>query len=92
MISFNHLPLQLGRIVVTNPAMEALAEADFSPHSLLERHVHGDWGDLSVDDAAANDQAAFAGYRVMSFYELPTGKALWIVTEADRAQTTVLLG
>lgn len=63
----------------------------------LGRHKAGDWGDLDSQDAAANDHAAILGERVLSAYALPDDLAarvsqtkLWIITEANRASTTVL--
>jgi len=54
-------------------------------------HVKGQWGDLSEDDKQANDEALNqTGGRLLSAYNLPQGK-IWIVTEADRSSSTVLL-
>jgi len=55
------------------------------------RHSAGDWGDVSADDWKANDYAITSGERLFSAYELGAGKRLWIITEADRSSTTVLL-
>ncbi len=57
---------------------------------LVKRHVRGDWGDLSDEDRAANERALVDGERILSAYVLPQGK-VWIITEADRSATTVLL-
>lgn len=57
----------------------------------LLRHAWGDWGDVSADDAQANEAALREDARVFSAYELATGERLWIITEADRSSTTVLL-
>lgn len=59
---------------------------------LLARHIHGDWGDLSVENLAANEPALLTGKRLLSSYNLPEGKGrIWIITEADRSVTIILL-
>ena len=57
----------------------------------LRRHVAGDWGDVSAEDWKANDEALAAGERLLSAYVVRPGERLWIITEADRSSTTVLL-
>lgn len=59
--------------------------------SLLARHVSGDWGQLDAEDQAANEQALAYGTRILSAYDLATGERVWIITEADRSATTLLL-
>ena len=58
---------------------------------LHERHASGDWGDLSGEDKQENDFSIKHGFRILSSYKLDTGVAIWIVTEADRSATTLLL-
>ena len=57
----------------------------------VRRHAWGDWGDVSAEDAQANERALQDGSRLFSAYALGTGERLWIITEADRSSTTVLL-
>lgn len=57
----------------------------------LARHAAGDWGDLCGEDRAANDRAVAVGARILSAYHTPEGVKLWIITEADRSATTILL-
>ena len=57
---------------------------------LLERHADGDWGDLSKSDSKLNDKALISGDRLLSSYETVKGR-VWIITEADRSSTTLLL-
>jgi len=57
----------------------------------VQRHSAGDWGDVSTNDWKANDEALASGERLFSAYEIGGGKRLWIITEADRSSTTVLL-
>lgn len=57
---------------------------------LLARHQEGDWGDVPPEDARENARSVEYGWRVMSSYEV-AGEKLWIITEADRSSTCVLL-
>lgn len=79
----------LGRLVATPGALETLTHENI--FSLLARHSSGDWGEMSQDDMAANDLAVKdGGERVFSSYHVG-GTKVWIITEADRSATTVLL-
>lgn len=80
----------LGRVLSTPGALAACEEADVDPRTYLFRHVTGDWGDLGEEDKAANDVALTTGARILSAYTLPTDERLWIITEANRASTTML--
>lgn len=57
----------------------------------VRRHLSGDWGDVGLEDWNANDEALAFGARLLSAYELETQGRLWIITEADRSATTILL-
>jgi hypothetical protein len=64
----------------------------------VSRHAHGDWGDLDEEDRAENDLSLDRGYRLLSAYHVPTWAddyddptKIWVITEADRSLTTVLL-
>jgi len=57
----------------------------------LARHQDGDWGDLGTEDKEDNDKAVWMGGRIFSTYRASTGEKFWIITEADRKSTTVLL-
>lgn len=81
----------LGRLVATPGALQALTVAREEPLAYLRRHVRGDWGDLSPEDRQANDAAVKVGARVFSAYETGTGTRLWVITEADRSSTCILL-
>lgn len=82
----------MGRPVITPAAEAALLAAGIHPIRLLARHIHADWGNLSPQDMAANEQALLCGSRLLSSYDLPDGqRKVWIITEADRSVTTVLL-
>ena len=79
----------LGRIVATPAALGAVSQPDLV--AALRRHAVGDWGDLTPDDRAANDDALRSGERLLSVYQSATGTTFWVLTEADRSATTVLL-
>lgn len=82
----------LGEIHLTEGALEAFADANASPGAFLCRHKSGDWGEVDADDQASNDQALREGMRLVSAYTIPqTGVRVWIITEWNRSQTTVLL-
>ena len=83
--------LELGEVVATPGAIEALAEADQGPREFLERHANGDWGEVGSEDWASNDRSVRRGEGAMSAYTLKTGMKIWIITEADRSVTTILL-
>jgi hypothetical protein len=81
----------LGRIVATPGALEALEEAGETPYSFLARHVSGDWGEVDEHDSQENELSVIQGLRLLSAYTLSTSTKLWIITEADRSATTLLL-
>jgi hypothetical protein len=83
-------PLPLGKVVATPGALKLLMDAGESPFDYLARHATGDWGDLCAFDRRQNEIALREGLRVLSSYETPAGH-VWIITEADRSVTTILL-
>lgn len=101
----NFARFSLGQVVATHAALALLEKTGFSAAALLNRHVHGDWGNICKEDTASNEFAVPNKLRIMSVYrlidasklaatpeskraELPT---LWIISEADRSSTTLLL-
>ena len=78
----------LGQMVITAAAREALSPVTVA--EALQRHVSGDWGDVCPDDARENELALKEGFRLLSVYE-SAGVKFWVITEADRSATTVLL-
>jgi hypothetical protein len=93
MIDFSgSLPIKLGRVVATPGALAALDSADMTPLMFIIRHASGDWGAVDAEDAVLNDEAVEHGGRVLSSYVLDeTDVTIWIITEADRSVTTILL-
>ena len=82
--------LPLGHVVATPGALEVVRDHGLDVVGLIHRHRAGDWGAVSEHDARANNHAVGEGTRVLSAYETAGGR-LWIITEADRSATTVLL-
>ena len=80
-----------GQIVATPGALEAFGRAGQNPAEFLRRHCSGDWGELDAEDWAANDRALQEGSRLLSAYKLRDGTKIWIITEADRSSTCLLL-
>jgi len=80
---------ELGQVVATRDVM-SLVGRGLMLDPYLARHHAGDWGEVSAGDAAANDGGLSCGDRLLSAYSTPFGK-IWIVTEADRSSTCVLL-
>ena len=81
----------LGRTVATPAALRALEAACVNGAALLAKHQRGEWGEVHPADAGCNEAALHTGGRLLSVYPLPTGETLWIITEADRSATTLLL-
>ena len=81
----------LGRTVATPGALRLLEEAGQGPAEFLNRHHRGDWGDVCGEDGEANDHALKSGGRLLSVYRTSQGAEIWIITEADRSATTLLL-
>jgi hypothetical protein len=76
-------------MVSTPNALAHLTEEDILRG--IQRHQAGDWGDLCAEDRQVNDQALVEGTRLLSVYHAVDGTKFWIITEADRSVTTVLL-
>lgn len=83
--------LPLGRLLATPAAVDAMQSAGASIFALVNRHACGDWGDLSEADREQNDLSVVAGRRVLSCYPLGGELKVWIITDADRSTTTLLL-
>jgi hypothetical protein len=94
MVANNQTPrplFALGRLVATPAALAAIARSGESAAVFFRRHAAGDWGDVCVDDKKLNDDAVAAGERILSSYLTKKGEKIWIITEADRSVSTLLL-
>lgn len=81
--------LILGNVYTTPGVLEKVSQADIIKG--LGRHENCDWGEVCKEDWELNDEALELGYRILSVYTSSNGVKFWIITEADRSYTTVLL-
>jgi hypothetical protein len=85
------MKFRLGQLLATPAALRALQESGQAPGDFLRRHLAGDWGQVCAEDWELNDQALRDGGRVLSAYSTLMGQKVWVITEADRSVTTLLL-
>jgi len=81
--------VDVGKVFATRGALESVHEDDI--FDSFVRHISGDWGDVPEEDRKANDEAIEFGSRILSSYTDRHGVKFWIITEADRSATTILL-
>lgn len=79
----------LGSILITPGAEEILSASEIQKS--LIKHTHGDWGNVPEEDWEENNKAVELDFRVISSYRNIDGEVFWIITEADRSVTTILL-
>ena len=80
-----------GVLVITPGALEAFRRTGEEIQPFLTRHLRGDWGDLDTHDWTENEYSLRRGFRLLSAYALSNGTKIWVITEADRSATTILL-
>jgi hypothetical protein len=85
------MKFRLGRLLVTPGALAAITDSGQTPWDFVVRHMGGDWGCVSDQDKLLNDEAVGAGDRLLSYYLTAKAVNIWVLTEADRSATTVLL-
>ena len=81
----------LGQVVATPGALHVLDQKNVDSRMLLGRHQAGDWGDVPPEDRRENELSVNQGFRILSSYPLDDDQRVWIITEADRSVTTILL-
>jgi len=81
----------LGQLVATPGALAALEKTGQNAMEFLSRHVRGDWGELPKEDKDENHLSLEKGFRLLSSYRTTAGDKVWVITEADRSHTTLLL-
>lgn len=92
MNSLPTIPLfPFGQIVATSGALALLDEANRSPTEFFSRHLRGDWGGLCDEDKAENEPSLKHDSRLLNNYAISEAARLWIIAEADRSVTTMLL-
>ena len=79
----------LGQVVITRGALELLPQHEVL--GAIQRHAAGHWGDVDEHDRRENELSLIEGFRLFSVYHTAEGTAFWIITEADRSATTILL-
>lgn len=57
----------------------------------LVRHARGDWGNVCDEYRQTNEESLTRGFRLLSEYRSLERTKFWIITEADRSRTTILL-
>jgi hypothetical protein len=82
---------EVGQVVATPGAIQALSRNGTDQREYVNRHQSGDWGDVGSGAAWENQCAINQSQNIMSAYTLKDGTRVWIVTEADRSATTILL-
>ena len=82
---------QLGRIVGTPAALSVLDLHGLTPTEFLDRHISGDWGEVDREDDLKNFRSVKFWEQIVSAYKVGDDDRIWIITEADRSVTTILL-
>ena len=87
---------ELGQVVATPGALDALEQSGQSASEFLKRHLRLEQGDLCPEDHELNAEALHDGSRILSAYRMANGVKLWVITEAEddnghRSATTLLL-
>ena len=87
------IKFELGKLVATQGVADLMEST--ACHILISgymrRHARGDWGELCEEDKQVNEDGLKNDGRLLSAYSMPGGEKIWIITEADRSITTVLL-
>lgn len=91
MIQISKPKFPIGRVVATPGALDALKDSGQTPFEFLSKHLSGDWGIVDAEDQQANDDALLHAERLLSAYLTTNGVKLWVITEADRSSTCLLL-
>ena len=80
-----------GSVYITPGAAEQFTASGDDPLAFLIKHIGGDWGDLTEEDKQENELSVREGFRILSAYRMSNGTKFWIISEADRSSTTILL-
>jgi hypothetical protein len=81
----------LGHVVATPGALAAIEKSGQQPVDFLARHVSGDWGEIPAEQIKENKFSLQHGFRLSSAYHTTAGDKLWVIAEADRSSTCILL-
>jgi hypothetical protein len=78
-----------GKLLVTEGALNALENQDILTG--ITRHVRGDWGNMDARDRMVNERALIVGRQLLSIFNSEKGREFYVITEADRSSTTVMM-
>ena len=87
----NKVLFSLGKTFLTIGAKEALEETNQLPIEFLTKHQSGDWGIVCDEDRKENELSVKNEFRIFSAYKTANDTKIWVITEADRSSTTILL-
>ena len=90
-VKFPMQKFKLGSVSITPIAKAALDASGLAPSALLSRHQAGDWGDLTDEDKADNETSLRKGYQIWSIYRIQPQTRIYVITEANRSFTRILL-
>lgn len=80
-----------GRLIMSSRVSELVEQRRLHVQSYLQRHLNGDWGEVSAGTRQANEAALRTKEALFSAYAIDSELKLWIITEADRTVTTLLI-
>jgi hypothetical protein len=81
----------LGRLLITPAAAEVIEDAGQLPQEFINRHARLERGELGEEDYKENLFSVGKRLRIFSAFKTAQGVKLWVITEADRSATTILL-
>ncbi|MEJ7863171.1 MAG: hypothetical protein WKF90_16200 [Pyrinomonadaceae bacterium] len=87
----NKVLFPLGEIYLTIGVQEALEESNQMPNEFLAKHQSGNWGLVCEDDRQENELSVKEGFRILSAYKTDRDVKIWVITEACRSSSTILL-
>jgi hypothetical protein len=82
---------QLGQIFATPGAIDTLEGSRESAQTFINRHARLEKGELSNEDHQENLFSVSRQLRIFSAFKTANGIKIWVITEADRSATTILL-
>jgi hypothetical protein len=80
-----------GRVIMSSRVSDLVQQGRLNVQSYLQRHLSGDWGEVSARTLQANEAALRTKEALFSAYAIDSELKLWIITEADRTVTTLLI-
>ncbi|MFQ8213662.1 hypothetical protein ACKGML_05450 [Klebsiella pneumoniae] len=91
--SSNHRSLlfPIGALIFSEGVDRIMREGRLDPMPYIQRHIRGDWGDVTDLRWQENNAAVTSGKPLGSRYIVTRELTIRIVTEADRSATHVML-